>query len=177
MCSVENCGKKVKSKGVCSMHDLRMRRHGSYDLPVKVPKKKTCRVEENGERCGKQQIARLMCQMHYRRWATYGDPTIVKQQYGISRPERYKMIYKPGHPNANSGGMVAEHRFVMSNYLGRPLFGNENVHHINGDRRDNRLENLELWSKGQPAGQRVVDKVKWAIEMLQIYAPEKLNAD
>lgn len=62
----------------------------------------------------------------------------------------------------------------MEQVLGRPLRAGENVHHINGQRDDNRPENLELWSKSQPAGQRVVDKVAWAIEFLAMYAPEQL---
>lgn len=177
VCTVDECENPKKAKGLCAKHKLRMDRYGTLTLPEKQFKKKTCRVEENGVRCGKPHQARLMCQMHYRRWATYGDPSVVKQQYGISRPERYKMLYKPGHPNANSGGMIAQHRFVYSEFLGRPLLAHENIHHINGDRRDNRLENLELWSKSQPSGQRVTDKVEWAIELLKQYAPEKLRSE
>lgn len=48
----------------------------------------------------------------------------------------------------------------------------ENVHHRNGDRLDNRIENLELWSTVQPSGQRVRDKIEYALEILTRYAPE-----
>ena len=60
----------------------------------------------------------------------------------------------------------------MSDCLGRPLRENENVHHINGVRDDNRLENLELWIKPQPAGQRMTDVVAWAEEILETYRAE-----
>jgi hypothetical protein len=64
---------------------------------------------------------------------------------------------------------------VMEQIIGRPLLPSENVHHVNGDRTDNRPENLELWTKSQPSGQRVTDKVEWAMELLKLYAPDRLS--
>ena len=76
-----------------------------------------------------------------------------------------------GHPFADAGGYVMQHRLVMEQVLGRPLLPTERVHHKNGDRQDNRPENLELWtgvdaSKKDPHGVRVVDKVLDLIDRL-----------
>lgn len=52
----------------------------------------------------------------------------------------------------------------MEEIVGRPLWPDENVHHRNGVRDDNRPENLELWVKPQPQGQRVADLVAWIVD-------------
>lgn len=76
-----------------------------------------------------------------------------------------------GHPRADASGYVLQHRLVMERVIGRFLEPSERVHHKNGNRQDNRPENLELWvgvgdSKKDPHGVRLVDKVSSMIESL-----------
>ncbi len=68
---------------------------------------------------------------------------------------------------------VREHILVMERRLGRKLLPAETVHHVNGIHGDNRDKNLELWATNHPAGQRVVDLIKWAVQLLETYPPNK----
>lgn len=61
-------------------------------------------------------------------------------------------------------GIIAEHRHMMQQALGRALVDGENVHHINGMRGDNSTQNLELWYSPQPAGQRVQQLIAYMAE-------------
>jgi len=79
----------------------------------------------------------------------------------------YVLVY---HPERNKNKVyVREHILIMEAHIGRRLVKGEEVHHKNGVRNDNRLENLELWSTSHPPGQRVEDKIKWAKEILELY--------
>lgn len=68
-----------------------------------------------------------------------------------------------------NNGYKFEHVLVMEEKLGRLLLPGENVHHKNGVREDNCIENLELWVKPQPTGIRVEDAIEWAKEILERY--------
>jgi len=169
-CSVEDCNKERQTevRGLCPMHDRRLRIHG--DVNIGRPPKRECTIQD----CDRQHWAKGYCKKHYQANAIYGNPLATKLK-GFAMIGGYKTLFIKDHPNSRSGGLIAEHRLVMSEHLGRALVKGENVHHINGDKMDNRIENLELWNTTQPAGQRPEDKVAYAIQILELYAPELLT--
>lgn len=119
--------------------------------------------------CGNLAWAKGLCDMHLRRLRETGELGPVGRTVALK-----------GTPGLTRLGYVRverklQHRLIMEQILGRPLLVTENVHHVNGVKHDNRPENLELWSRTQPTGQRVVDKVAWAIELLALYKPEVLS--
>ena len=67
----------------------------------------------------------------------------------VKTKEGYILVYCPEYPKAKNGKYVYEHRLKMANYLGRPLEEREHVHHKNGNKQDNRIENLELLTNSE----------------------------
>jgi hypothetical protein len=168
-CIGDGCERKHFALGLCERHYYRNygKPKDKWDLsPVRQWRTLPTLCEIEG--CSRMPEANGMCGMHRMRLRTHGDvgPAETHRPGGsrIVMANGYIKVHVPKHPNANCDGYVLEHRLVMEEMLGRPLQKPENVHHKNGIRSDNRPENLELWTKAQPAGQRVADLVAWVVE-------------
>lgn len=130
------------------------------------------------EDCDRPMKAKGLCNTHYAQTKNGVDLRPIRVADGTwSKGHKNKQGYVVCFRTLPDGKSEnrAQHRIVMEEHLGRELLKIETVHHINGVRDDNRIENLELWSSSQPYGQRVEDKADWAIEILKLYRPEALR--
>ena len=173
-CAAANCDKDSEAWGYCHGHYQRLLRKGTVsDEPLRKPGH-LCSVDD----CPRLRQANGYCGAHYKRVLATGDPQAerpIRVTTGEgSLSHGYLNIPVPRELRYLVGGFrsVGEHRLIMALHLGRPLRPDEVVHHLNGNRTDNRIENLELWLTSHPKGQRVKDVVAFSIEMLARYAPE-----
>lgn len=173
-CVVEGCNAHRFARQMCTLHYGRWRKYGDPQREPAPREQAVCTIDG----CEREAVSRKMCSSHYAKWRKHGDPNFqstpqTRRKDGRKRdPQGYVRLYMPEHPNARKGGHIAEHTVVMAEFLGRPLLPTENVHHRNGVRDDNRIENLELWSKCQPSGKRVSDLVAFAKQIIERYGED-----
>lgn len=176
-CTVEGCEGDHDSKGYCTKHYRRFLKHGDPTVvaigPERKPRGKSPFVHGNrkfplGVPCSVEGCDRVvrssgLCQGHYGRLRATGSVGPAEfRTHGLGRhttADGYVVLKWGPHGDQRR----TEHRAVMEETIGRELLPEENVHHLNGVRSDNRPENLELWVTPQPSGQRVADLVAWVV--------------
>lgn len=130
-------------------------------------------MDESCKVCNKVEEKRLvrgLCATCYGRHRARGDldsVALAKKPNSRRRVKGERYLNRDGYVMVSPEGyatVIAEHRYVMESSLGRKLVKGENVHHKNGNRSDNRLENLELWATVQPYGQRIDDLILYLVE-------------
>lgn len=179
-CSIEGCERQSRWKngGPCGMHYRRIRLTGDPGSAVAERGGRIGVAPCEVDGCPRTYYANGLCSMHYNRKRQTGDvggAELRRKPVGsgnvyryVDESHGYVYLTFPDEKNRR----ILEHRHVMEQHLGRPLWPDESVHHKNGDRADNRIANLELWSRWQPAGQRVKDKIAYARELLARYCPD-----
>ena len=107
----------------------------------------------------------------------YRNTLYKKNKFGKGNPQWKggKVLNSQGYVEIRyNNSYVKEHRYVYEQHYGIKLLPHQNVHHINGNRTDNRIGNLELWDTSQPKGQRVEDKIDYYFKLINEYRDHPL---
>jgi hypothetical protein len=170
ICEIDGCEGKHEARGYCSLHYQRFMEGRDVYAPVRAyGPERSCAVGN----CDRPHGSIGYCDMHYTRlkngWDMDAPPRKTNPgEWGQWKSDGHGYVVRVRRIDGKTENQL-QHRLVMAEHLGRPLVKGENVHHINGVRDDNRIENLEIWNTSQPAGQRASDKVAWAKEILALY--------
>lgn len=167
-CSLSDCEKTYHARGLCHYHYNRAHRLGELDKHSRQGMAKAERPNCSFDGCDGLVGSKGLCLAHVSQ-IRRGKPLTPRRTKDAAWLHNTHGYITKRHKVGAKSSIIYQHRVVMEEHLGRPLTRDENVHHKNGVRDDNRIENLELWSTSQPSGQRVADKIAWAKEILEKY--------
>lgn len=141
-CIIEGCEKNRYGNGYCRPHWYGNKQYGD-PLAVREYLKGggtgKCSIEE----CHRLVRAKRFCTKHLDRFTKYGSPYITKYATpgsGHINKRGYKIIRCDGKAGF-------EHKFIVEQKLGRSLTNNEDIHHLDGNKLNNHLNNLIVLSK------------------------------
>jgi hypothetical protein len=139
-CEVEWCDRDSLIHDLCGAHYWN-KKHGKPFTKDLEPLK-----ECDADGCNNDSLAKGFCSRHYQIWKRNGVPETAlskrrekKGGHGWINGYGYRMLWR-------DGTHILEHRYLMEQHLGRKLKKSEHIHHVNGDKTDNRIENLEITS-------------------------------
>lgn len=124
MCEITGCSDKVTARKMCNKHYIRWRKYGN---PEYSRIQEICEVEG----CNDQHSALGFCVKHYTRFKKHGSVWETRRAEagaGNINYAGYKRITRKGHPIAQSGGRIFEHRYVLYEAIGP---GFHPCHHCN----------------------------------------------
>lgn len=120
-----------------------------------------CSVSE----CPQRSRARGLCWSHYNALRCHGDATRTPRPIAPRGAGTLKNGYR--QISVGDGRRVLEHRYIIECAIGRRLGSNEVVHHRNGNRLDNRPENLELMPPSEHTRRHVHERHPWNTETVK----------
>jgi hypothetical protein len=187
-CSIQGCEDAVLARALCRRHYQRLRRkeRGQQARPLDAPDtyfRRPAGTSCTVDGCDRPHLSHDLCDLHLQRFkkiragivSTPVSAPIAKSPRGqvdkINK-DGYHLISVPaGTPGAVQRGLVMlEHRYVMQNHLRRPLLRAETVHHKDGNRLNNNLDNLELKSGNHGSGINVIDGVLASLDWIERYS-------
>jgi len=143
-CKVKNCIRESIVYNFCRAHYERFKKGKNLNTPIKITigkrKYKKCTIIN----CNRTHRGHGYCQAHLHRFKKGLNLYTPIREFGKGtiNPCGYKILFINGHS-------IPEHRLIMEKHLKRKLKKSELVHHINGNRLDNNIKNLQLFTKGE----------------------------